>query len=333
MKSQLNTTNPSSAIRITNLIPYCYEIQQSIRKFVEQNGYPIDDFYSRDNQLTISEMKQKLNQKLNKINTLLIKRGSSATHLSLPSYRAYLWISFLAEKDNLIKHLQALAEFLLLANEIKMMNPKLNRYRRYQLNLTIFCIPYIYRIQIKFHQIILSIHEPMIIAPTEIKKDLLLAALNGDKTSLKKVKNYCAGVPYQRMESLIRGGTKTPSASPIGNNVNLNLVFERVNREYFFENLEKPHLTWSQKKNHRRLGTYAAQTDTVTISRMFDNGNTPDYVVDFIMYHELLHKHLGVKKVNSGKHNHTKAFKIFEKQFKFYSQANDFINLLANLKK
>lgn len=249
--------------------------------------------------------------------------------LPLPSYRATIWISFLAEKDHLIEHLQALVQFYRLANEMKMMNPKLNRYRGYQINLNIFYIPYIYRTQIKSHQIDLIIHEPMITAHTEIKKDLLLAALDGDKTSLKKVKRYCASVPYHRMENLICGGTKAPGPSPAGKNVNLNLVFERVNREYFHGKLEKPQLTWSQKKSYRRLGTYAAQTDTVTISRTFDNCNYSDYAIDFIMYHELLHKKMGVKRVNSGKHNHTKTFKELEKQFRFYAQANDFINQLA----
>jgi hypothetical protein len=51
------------------------------------------------------------------------------------------------------------------------------------------------------------------------------------------------------------------------------------------------------------------------------------------MYHELLHKKMGVKRANSGKHNHTKIFKELERQFKFYAQANDFINQLAHTKK
>ena len=320
-------------MRITNLIPFCHEIQLSIRNLVEQNGFSNDNFYSPSNQLLITVIDQKLNKKFKKIGISLKKKGISAARLPLPSYRATIWISFLAKKNHLIEHLQALAEFFRLANEIKMMNPKLNRYRKYQINLNVFYIPYIYRSQIKGRQIDLTIHEPMITAPTEIKKDLLLAALDGDKTSLKKVKKYCAGIPYHRMENLIRGGTKTPGPSPAGKNVDLSIVFERVNQEYFHGKLGKPQLTWSQKKSYRRLGTYAAQTDTVTISRAFDNSNYPDYAVDFIMYHELLHKKMGVKRANSGKHNHTKAFKELEKQFRLYAQANEFINQLAFTKR
>ena len=333
MKSQLNSTISTSAVRIYNLIPFCRAIEQSLRNLTEQINPLNDNFSSPSNQLLITVIKQKLNQKLKRINTSLKKKESSAIRLPLPSYRAYIWISFLAEKDHLIEHLQALTEFIRLASELQMMNPKFSRYRGYQLNLNIFYIPYIYRTRIKFRQIDLTLHEPMITAPVEIKKDLLLAALNGDKTSLKKVKKYCASIPYHRMENLIRSDTSAPGASPAGKNVNLNIVFERVNREYFHGKLEKPQLTWSQKKSYRRLGTYAAQTDTVTISRAFDNADFPDLAVDFIMYHELLHKKMGVKRVNSGKHNHTKTFKELEKQFKLYAQANDFINQLAHTKR
>jgi hypothetical protein len=290
-------------------------------------------FFSESAKLVIADIDQKLNKKLRSINISLKRKRTIPARLPLPSYRAYIWISYLAERDHLMSHLHALADFFRLAIETQMRNPILSRYRRHQMNLTIFYIPYIYRTQIKGHQIDLTIHEPMIAAPTEIKRALLLAALDGNKTSLRTIKKYCSSLPYLRMETIIRGITSAPSASPEGENVDLNLVFDRVNREYFHGVLEKPQLTWSQKKSYRRLGTYAAQTDTVTISRTFDNGMCPNCAIDFIMYHELLHKKMGVKRANSGKHNHTKLFKEYEKQFRSYAQANEFINRLANSKR
>jgi len=295
---------------------------------------PINEAWvSEFGQSVIADIDQKLNKKLKSINNSLKRKRTSPARLPLPSYRAYIWISYLAEKDHLMSHLNALVDFYRLANETQMRKPILSRYRRHQMNLTIYYIPYIYRTQIKVHQIDLTIHEPMIAAPTEIKRDLLLAALDGNKASLRTIKKYCSSAPYHQMETMIRGKTSAPNSSPAGQNVDLNLVFDRVNREYFHGVLEKPQLTWSQKKSYRRLGTYAAQTDTVTISRTFDNGSCPNYAIDFIMYHELLHKKMGVKRANSGKHNHTKTFKEYEKIFRFYAQANEYINHLANSKR
>jgi len=333
MKSQTNNANPTFAVRISNLIPFCRDITQSIRNITEQIDPLNGNINFSRNQTLIAAINLKLNKKLIKINASLKKKGIHASRLPLPSYRAYIWISFLTEREHLIAHIQALIEFSRLASELQKINSRLSRYRGYQLNLNIFYIPYIYRTRIKFHQIDLAIHETMITAPVEIKRDFLLAALDGNKTSLKNVKKYISSVPYQRMENLIRGKTSAPGASPTGKYVDLDIVFKRVNREYFDEILEKPLLTWSQKKSHRRLGTYVAQTDTVTISRTFDNAGYPDYAIDFIMYHELLHKKMGVKRAKSGKHNHTKVFKDLEKQFKFYTQANEFIHQLATTKR
>jgi hypothetical protein len=333
VKNQPAITEPPTLIRIANLIPYCREIQLCIHDLAEQCRFSDENIHSPGNQLLITTLKQKLNQKIKRISNSLKKKGSSAIHLPLPTHRAFIWISFLAEKDHLRDHLQALTEFIRLASDLQMQNPRLSRYRGYQLSLSIFTIPYIYQTRIGSRKIDLTIHEAMINAPTELKKDLLLAALDGNKTSLKRVKKYCSSVPYHRMENLIRSQTVTSYSNPAGKNVDLNQVFERVNREYFHGKIEKPQLTWSQKKSYRRLGTYAAQTDTVTISRTFDNESFPDYAVDFIMFHELLHKKIGVKRANSGKHNHTKIFKEYERQFSFFEQANDFIHQLATYKR
>ena len=333
MKSHFVTAKPRTVVRISNLIPFCREIQISMHAIIERIEISNDGFSSPGMQSAVNELLLGLNKKLKRINSSQKKKGSSPARLPLPSHRAAIWISFLADKDNLIEHLQALAEFFRLVHEMQMMNSRMSRYHGNQLNMNIFYMPYIYKTQIKGNQLNLTIHEPMIRAPIEIKRDLLLAALDGNRTSLKKVKRYCASAEYNRMENLIRGSTSTASTSSAGKNIDLDIVFERVNQEYFQGSLEKPQLTWSQKKSYRRLGTYAAQTDTVTISRTFDNINCPDYAVDFIMYHELLHKKNGVKKANSGRHNHTKKFKELERQFRFYAQANELIHRLAYTKK
>ncbi len=136
------------------------------------------------------------------------------------------------------------------------------------------------------------------------------------------------GNGYQ-MENLIRGSQQAQGSSPRGRQVDLGQVFDKVNREYFRGQLERPQLSWSVKRSYRRLGTYSAQLDQVTVSRTLDNREIPVYVIEYIMYHELLHKKLGVQRANSGKRNHTKAFKELEKQFNYYEEANQYLKTLA----
>jgi hypothetical protein len=86
--------------------------------------------------------------------------------------------------------------------------------------------------------------------------------------------------------------------------------FIRVNKKYFNDMILMPNLTWCNSLN--KLGSYDYGTDTITISKiLFDN----ILFLDYVMYHEILHKKLKFKNKNSRNYHHTKEFKQKEKQF------------------
>jgi len=88
--------------------------------------------------------------------------------------------------------------------------------------------------------------------------------------------------------------------------------FNRVNEKYFL-NLEIPNMKWGRESFHK-LGTYEYQTDTITISSIFKQLADAE-VLDYIMYHELLHKKHKFKTTNQKTYAHTKNFKQDEKRF------------------
>jgi hypothetical protein len=319
--------------RVSNLLPFCRGIQMDIQSISSQTIRSVDASNPKPGPNAIGDILQKINRKLGRLKRSLKKKGLSPSRLPLPSYRAYLWLSFLADENHLKMHITAQMEFSQLADDVLRTSAMLNRLRGHQLDLKIFCMPYIYQIKIHLRQVEISIHEAMITAPREIKKDLLLAALAGNKAALRNLRKYCSSSGYYQTENLIRGSHKGQGSSPTGQFIDLVEVFERVNHEYFQGGLNQPQLTWSQKRSYRRLGTYSAQLDLVTISRALDHADYPTYAIDFIMYHELLHKKMGVQRANSGKRNHTKLFKDLEKRYKFFEQANEFIKTLAPSRK
>ncbi|MCK4275716.1 MAG: hypothetical protein KAX78_04330, partial [Phycisphaerae bacterium] len=71
--------------------------------------------------------------------------------------------------------------------------------------------------------------------------------------------------------------------------------FGRVNAAYFSGSLSSPRLTWSRTFTSRKFGHYDRMRDTVMVSSTLDQENVPQCTVDFIVYHELLHKKLGVR--------------------------------------
>ena len=62
--------------------------------------------------------------------------------------------------------------------------------------------------------------------------------------------------------------------------------FHKVNEKYFYGLIEKPNLVWGDF-SLRKLGSYEYGSDTITISKVLQNQG---FLIDYIMYHELLHK-------------------------------------------
>lgn len=241
------------------------------------------------------------------------------------SQRVWIWLQYLAQRQNLAMHLHALSEFIHLINEVKSMIkfPKFYRPNRYRIYIE--SSSYLYRMKIKDSIGYLSLNENFISAPIGIKRDVLLSAFNRDKKALQRIRAYSFTDDFLLLEKMLSGKSTNLQNKPQGEKYNLALIFHRVNRMYFQDSLNQPNLRWSQRRSHRRLGSYQSQSDTITINRSLDREGIPDFVLDFIMYHELLHKKLGVHQVNSGRHNHNKNFKNLEKKFLNYSKANEWL--------
>lgn len=96
--------------------------------------------------------------------------------------------------------------------------------------------------------------------------------------------------------------------------------FERVNNQYFNGSMEKPVLTWSVKRSKRTFGRYDVERDIVYISQVLDSPEIPEEFLDFIMYHELLHKKYGITIRKGKRRMHTPEFKREEKKFRNYEK-------------
>jgi len=127
--------------------------------------------------------------------------------------------------------------------------------------------------------------------------------------------------------------TAQSSVSTKGRYFDLMALFTSVNQKYFQGKMHAPRLVWSARKSVRRLGYYHPDTDTITISQCLDQAQTPRYAAEYIMYHEMLHKHLGLKRANSRRMAHTSTFKQMEKQFTYYKEAEAFITHLGKNRK
>jgi hypothetical protein len=106
--------------------------------------------------------------------------------------------------------------------------------------------------------------------------------------------------------------------------------FYRVNQGFFFNQIEKPNLTWGSDSK-RKLASYNFHDDTVTVSTIFKDSKQE--ILDYLMYHELLHKYHKFKHKNGRSFYHTKEFKEDENIFPNKTQLEQEINQIIRISK
>lgn len=76
--------------------------------------------------------------------------------------------------------------------------------------------------------------------------------------------------------------------------------------------MEKPNLEWGTD-SRRKLGSYNFHNDTITVSTLFQSSK-PE-LLDYLIYHELLHKHHKFKHKNGTSFFHTRDFRRDENNY------------------
>jgi len=103
----------------------------------------------------------------------------------------------------------------------------------------------------------------------------------------------------------------------------LETSFHRVNQAYFHELLDKPNLTWGTDSK-TKLACYNFHNDTITVSTIFKNSS--EEILDYLIYHELLHKKQKYRCKNNRNYFHTKKFREAENLFPNKNQIEKQIN-------
>jgi hypothetical protein len=137
-------------------------------------------------------------------------------------------------------------------------------------------------------------------------------------------------VRLRALESKRERGRKVVT-TPKGEVYDLDEMFESLNARYFRGALPKPVLTWSSRKTYRILGHHDAAHEHVAISRSLDSRKVPRYVVEYVLFHEMLHIAHPTRHINGRRYNHTEAFKRDERKFAYFNEAEYWIE--SNVRK
>lgn len=115
---------------------------------------------------------------------------------------------------------------------------------------------------------------------------------------------------------------------PAGSHHDLEPLFDRLNSSYFNSALARPRLGWSARIWRRQLGCFDPALDQIVINRQLDHEGVPEYVVAYVLYHEMLHLKHPMRVARCRRESHSPEFRKEEKQFTDYARAMRFLSRL-----
>ena len=150
-----------------------------------------------------------------------------------------------------------------------------------------------------------------------------------DRGHAARYRKYVASHEIVRKAHLVRQIRGRKMLRPArGHFYDLDAIFEELNRRFFHGLMARPRMSWSQTRTRRILGHYDPAHNAIFISRIFDHVVVPQYVIDYIVYHEMLHLKHPVKLRGSRRCVHSAEFQAEEKLFPRAAEANAFLHRL-----
>jgi hypothetical protein len=117
-------------------------------------------------------------------------------------------------------------------------------------------------------------------------------------------------------------------ASPHGEVYNLDQIFDELNQRFFHGLLGRPQMTWSQDHARNHLGHFDPAHNTIVVSRIFDRRKVPRFVLEYLVYHEMLHLKFPVKLKGTRRCVHSAEFQAEEKLFPRVEEAKKILKTL-----
>jgi predicted metal-dependent hydrolase len=173
-------------------------------------------------------------------------------------------------------------------------------------------------------------------APLEVLEGaaaLILARMYRRKAPRTLVQQYLDYARSDRVRGRInqmrsRRVRRVPSLAQ-GQHHDLASLFDRLNQDYFAGKLERPHIGWSTRSWRRQFGCYDPGPNQIVLNRRMDRPGVPQFVVEYVLYHEMLHVKHPTRRSGCSLVSHSPEFRAEEKHFAQFTIARKFLDQLA----
>jgi hypothetical protein len=308
--------------------PFPVATSLHIKNIVKTGDYVADLLWqqsdSRPNSATTyRRFKRDLQRQVDDIEKICTQQKSTPAALATPSRRVYCWLKFLLSENNLAHHLAALAQARAMVDRSQ---PPLDR----PLHLYLINLDSLWRMNAYNNRLLLKVNEGFLTADQEVWEALIRTTLyQCDPARDQQVRDFGDSEEFNEVLFEMDSFAESASSTAQGQFHNLEESFYRVNAAYFHGSMPKPNLVWSRLPTVQTFGHYQPSRDVVMLSLSLDQSAVPSLLMDYVMYHELLHKKHGTAVVNGRRLVHTPAFRQDELNFSGYEAAKCQLNDLA----
>lgn len=132
-----------------------------------------------------------------------------------------------------------------------------------------------------------------------------------------------------RIQRMRRARVRPRPSIPQGSFFDLSQLFSALNETFFAGSLERPHLGWSTRSWRRQFGCYDPGPNQILLNRRMDHPAVPQFVVEYVLYHEMLHVKHPTRRAGCSLISHSKEFRAEEKLFPEFDRARRFLDRLA----
>jgi hypothetical protein len=168
----------------------------------------------------------------------------------------------------------------------------------------------------------LRVHYMFCQAPKAVWR-ALAAYARGSKGTAQQV----LGAYIEAQQHLIRPSAprRLPRLHPYGRYFNLEQIYQDLNQTYFASRVAAD-ITWGRRPPQRprtsiRFGSYDAKQRLIRIHHLLDQSFVPQYFVESVVFHEMLHQLIPRQRINGRWSVHPPAFRQAEQRFPYYEPA------------
>ncbi len=126
--------------------------------------------------------------------------------------------------------------------------------------------------------------------------------------------------------SLYLERSRNLSLSPAGRFLNLKEIHANLKDKGLIQDSSDAVLSWTISRNVHRVGYCSVIMRVIGISSVLDTPSIPDFVAEYVLYHEILHLESGLASLASG---HDRDFRVRERMYPNWRIAEDWLKKVA----